>query len=377
MLHGVPQIIKLAPTVTDTSPRECEIWLIPQNSVQKKMNVRDKILLKVVQFIVLVLGTISLVVSQPLAAQESQSITIDGSSTVYPITQKIIEQYQASQEKTKDIEVKFSGTGGGFDKFCRGETDINNASRPIQVDEMKACNNSEVRYYELPVAFDAIVVVVNPRNDWLDSITVGKLAKIWSPDAEGKITRWNQVRPSFPDSPLNLYAPGQDSGTFDYFTEAVEGKAELSRSDLTASEDDEVLVKKVSQDSNALGYFGLSYYVQHANEMKAVAVDNGKGAVLPNRESIEQDQYQPLSRPLFIYVNAVSAQENPALREFIDFYLAQGPELVTEVGYVPLPEEAYHINEITFHTGEVGTVFEGNFQFNLTISELLRKQARF
>jgi phosphate transport system substrate-binding protein len=341
------------------------------------MNVRDKIPLKLIQFVVLGLGTISLVISQPLASQESQSIKIDGSSTVYPITQKVVEQYQANQKKTRDIEVEFSGTSGGFDKFCRGETDINNASRPIQLDEMEACNNSEVRYIELPVAFDALTVVVNPQNNWLDKITLEELAKIWSPDAEGKITRWNQVRSGFPDQPFNLYAPGQDSGTFDYFTEAVVGTAGLSRSDLTASEDDDVLVKGVSQDPNALGYFGLAYYEQRANEMKAVAVDNGKGAVLPSRETVENAQYQPLSRPLFIYVNAVSAQKNEALRKFIDFYLAQASELVTEVGYVPLPEEAYHIDKVTFHKGEVGTVFEGKSQFNLTIPELLRKQARF
>jgi phosphate transport system substrate-binding protein len=341
------------------------------------MNVQDKIPFKVFQFIVLGLGTISLVVSQPLASQEIQSIKIDGSSTVYPITQKVVEEYQASQKKPIDIEVEFSGTGGGFDKFCRGESDINNASRPIQLDEMEACNNSEVRYIELPVAFDALTMVVNPQNDWLESITLEELAKIWSPEAEGKITRWNQVRPSFPDRPLNLYAPGQDSGTFDYFTEAVVREAGSSRSDLTASEDDDVLVKGVSQDPNALGYFGLAYYEQRADEMKAVAVDSGKGAVLPSRETVEQAQYQPLSRPLFIYINAASAQKNQALRKFIDFYLDQAPELVTEVGYVPLPEEAYHIDKVTFHKGEVGTVFEGQSQFNLTIAELLRRQARF
>jgi phosphate transport system substrate-binding protein len=341
------------------------------------MNVRDKIPLKLIQFIVLGLETISLIVSQSLASQESQSIKIDGSSTVYPITQKVVEEYQVSQKKPIDIEVEFSGTSGGFDKFCRGETDINNASRPIQLDEMEACNNSEVRYIELPVAFDALTVVVNPQNNWLKSITLEELAKIWSPDAEGKITRWNQVRSDFPDQPLNLYAPGQDSGTFDYFTEAVVGKAGSTRSDVTESEDDDVLVKGVSQDPNAMGYFGLAYYDQRANEMKAVAVDSGKGAVLPSRETVENSQYQPLSRPLFIYINAASAQKNQALRKFIDFYLAQASELVTEVGYVPLPEEAYHIDKVTFHKGEVGTVFEGQSQFNLTIAELLRRQARF
>jgi phosphate transport system substrate-binding protein len=341
------------------------------------MNVRDKIPIKVTQCLVSALGAILLAVSQPLASQENQSILIDRSSTVYPITQKIVEEYQASNKKPIDIKVEFSGTGGGFDKFCRGETDINNASRPIQLEEMEACNNSEVRYIELPIAFDALTVVVNPQNDWLESITLEELAKIWSPNAEGKITRWNQIRSDFPDQPLNLYSPGQDSGTYDYFTEAIVGEAGSSRSDFTASEDDDVLVKGISQDPNAMGYFGLAYYEQRADEMKAVAVDSGQGGILPTRETVEQAQYQPLSRPLFIYINAASAQNNQVLRQFIDFYLAQAPELVTEVGYVPLPEEAYHIDKVTFHKGEVGTVFEGRSQFNLTIPELLRKQAQF
>ena len=341
------------------------------------MKVRDKTLINSLPVLALGLGTALLTIFHPLAAQETQSIKIDGSSTVYPITKEIAAEYQASLKKPVEIEVKFSGTGGGFDKFCRGETDINNASRPIQLDEMEACNNSEVRYIELPVAFDALTVVVNPQNDWLDSITVEELDKIWSPDAEGKITSWNQVRDTFPDRPLNLYAPGKDSGTYDYFTEAIVGKAGSSRSDVTESEDDDVLVRGVSQDPNALGYFGLAYYEQKANQMKAVAIDSGNDAVLPSVETVEQAQYQPLSRPLFIYVNAASAQKNEALRQFIDFYLAQAPELVTEVGYVPLPEEAYHIDKVTFHQGEVGTVFEGQSQFNLTIPELLRKQARF
>ena len=343
------------------------------------MKIRDIIPtpLKLSRLIALGIMMAILAVSTPLVAQETESIAIDGSSTVYPITQKVVEEYQATLQKPVDVRVEFSGTGGGFDKFCRGETDVNNASRPIQLEEMEACNQSQVRYIELPVAFDAVTVVVNPQNDWLDSISIEELAKIWAPDAEGKITRWNQVRPSFPDRPLNLYGPGEDSGTFDYFTEAVVGEAGTSRNDYTASEDDDVLVKAVSQDSNALGYFGLAYYEEKANEMKAVAVDSGQGAVLPKRETVEQAQYQPLSRPLFIYVNAASAQKNQALRQFIDFYLSQAPELVSEVDYVPLPEEAYNIDKVTFHKGEVGTVFEGQSQFNLTIPELLRKQARF
>ena len=339
------------------------------------MNVRDKISVKSLQFLALGLSTAFLAVST--AAQEIPSIKIDGSSTVYPITKEIAERFQVSKKEPVAIDVEFSGTGGGFDKFCRGETDISNASRPIQLDEMAACNQAEVRYIELPVAFDALTVVVNPQNDWLDSITLEELEKIWSPAAEQKITRWNQIRSSFPDRPLNLYAPGTDSGTFDYFTEAVMGEAGASRTDYTASEDDDILVKEVSQDPNALGYFGLAYYEQRADEMKAVAIDSGNGAILPSRETVEQAQYQPLARPLFIYINAVSAQNNPALRKFIDFYLEQAPETVNEVGYVPLPEEAYHIDKVTFHRGEVGTVFEGESQFNLTIPELLRRQARF
>ncbi len=271
---------------------------------------------KLSQAISLAVMVAMLAIANPLASQEKESIKIDGSSTVYPITQKVAEEYQSNREKPVDIAVEFSGTGGGFDKFCRGETDINNASRPIQTDEMAACNNSEVRYIELPIAFDALTVVVNPKNDWLDSLTVEELAKIWSPEAEGEITRWNQVRDSFPDRPLNLYAPGEDSGTYDYFTEAIVGTSGASRTDYTASEDDDVLVREVSQDPNALGYFGLAYYEQRANDMKAVAVDSGKGAVVPSVATVEQAQYQPLSRPLFIYVNAASAQKNSALRQF-------------------------------------------------------------
>ena len=323
------------------------------------------------------LGTALIAVATSLASQETQSIKIDGSSTVYPITEEIVTEFQINYKKPVDIEINFSGTGGGFAKFCRGETDINNASRPIQLDEMEACREAGVAYIELPVAFDALTVVVNPANNWLDTITTEELAKIWSPEAEGKITRWNQIRPSFPDKPLNLYAPGEDSGTFDYFTEAIVGKAGASRSDVTSSEDDDVLVREVSQDPNAMGYFGLAYYEQKSSEMKAVAVDSGDGAVLPSRETVEQAEYQPLARPLFVYINAAAARENSALVRLTEFYLKNASAVVSEVGYVPLPEEAYQINEVTFYRGEVGTVFDGQSRFNVTIPELLRKQARY
>jgi phosphate transport system substrate-binding protein len=275
------------------------------------------------------------------------------------------------------VTVGISGTGGGFKKFCAGETDISNASRPILTVEMKACNSSGVRYIELPIAYDALTVVVHPQNDWVKSITIAELKKMWSPAAQGKITRWKQVRSSWPDQALKLYGAGNQSGTFDYFTEAIVGKARASRSDYTASEDDNVLVKGVGKDRNALGYFGFAYYEANPNKLKAVAVDNGKEPVLPSRQTVEKGQYQTLSRPLFIYVNAKSAQTKPALKEFVDFYIEKAPTLVTSVGYVPLPPEGYYLDNVHFNRGKVGTVFAGEAQLNLTIGELLRKQTTF
>lgn len=310
-------------------------------------------------------------------APEAQDIEIDGSSTVFPVSQAIAAAFATEGEATAGVNVEFSGTGGGFEKFCAGETDINNASRPISLAEMKACRDAGVPYIELPVAFDGLVVVVNPANDWAEALTVAELKQIWEPAAAGTLESWSQIREEFPDRPLNLFGPGADSGTFDYFTEAIVGDGGASREDYVASEDDATLVRGVSQDPNALGYFGLAYYESNATELRAVAIDSGDGPVMPSRETVEAAEYQPLARPLFIYVNADRAQSNPALEDFVNFYLRRAAETATEVGYIPLPEEAYHIARVTFSTGEAGSVFDGRPQFDLTIAELLRKRAQY
>ena len=314
---------------------------------------------------------------QPQQRLSQQLIKIDGSSTVFPITDAIAKEFQKTQTDKVQITVDISGTVGGFKKFCAGETDISNASRPILTAEMEACTSSSVRYIELPIAYDALTVIIHPANNWAKSITIAELRKMWSPSAQGKIIRWKQVRPDWPDQPLKLYGAGKQSGTFDYFTEAIVGKTRASRSDYIASEDDDVLVEKVSKDPNALGYLGFAYYEANLNKLKAVAVDNGKEAVLPSRQAVEKAQYQPLSRPLFIYVNAKAAQTKPAVKDFVDFYIKKAPTSVSSVGYVPLPDEAYYLDDIHFNRGKVGTVFAGEAQINLTIGELLRKQAKF
>ncbi|MDJ0537023.1 MAG: PstS family phosphate ABC transporter substrate-binding protein [Xenococcaceae cyanobacterium MO_207.B15] len=339
-----------------------------------KVNVTTKIFQLTLGF---TLATSLTSCSGNVTSTQNPAIKIDGSSTVYPITNKVLEEFQATKKQSEDITVNFSGTGGGFKKFCSGETDINNASRPISTAEMNSCKEAGVAYIELPIAFDAITIVVNPDNDWIDSITVEELQKIWSPEAEKTVTSWNQVNRKLPNKPLNLYAPDKESGTFDYFTEAIVGEAGLSRNDYLASDDDNTLVQRVTQDPNALGYFGLAYYETHQDEIKALAVDSGQGAVVPSRDTVEQAQYQPLSRPLFIYVNSSNAQKNPALKQFVEFYLKQAPEIVSNVGYVPLPEEGYQLTQIHFQRGKVGTVFNGESAFNLTIGELLRQQASF
>ena len=309
------------------------------------------------------------------AMAKDKIIRIDGSSTVFPVTEAVAEEFQKAKRGAVRVTVGISGTGGGFKKFCRGETDVQDASRPILRKEMEDCKKAGIDYYELPVAYDALTVMVNPKNDWIKSMTVAELKKIWEPAAQGKITKWNQVNPAWPDAPLKLYGAGADSGTFDYFTEAVVGKSKSSRGDFTASEDDNVLVQGISNDKNALGYFGFAYYVENQAKLKAVAVDGGKGPVLPSAQTVENGTYNPLSRPIFIYVSKKSAAK-PEVKEFVEFYLKHAAPLVKEVKYVPLPASAYTTALEHFHKGKVGTVFGGEAEVGLKIEDLLKREAK-
>jgi len=305
----------------------------------------------------------------------AQIIQIDGSSTVFPVTEAVAEEFQKAKKGKIKVTVGISGTGGGFKKFCRGETDISDASRPILKQEMEACKKANIEYIELPVAFDALTVMVNLKNDWAGVMTVAELKKIWEPAAQGKITNWNQVRPNWPNVPLKLYGAGADSGTFDYFTEAITGKAKSSRGDFTASEDDNVLVQGVANDRNALGFFGYAYYAENKERLKAVAIDNGKGPVAPSEKTVLDGTYQPLSRPIYIYVSK-KAIEKPEVREFVEFYLKSAPKLVKEVKYVPLPNEVYSLGASRLKSGKVGTAFGGHADVGVTIADLMKKEPK-
>lgn len=311
------------------------------------------------------------------AAHAAELIQIDGSSTVYPITEAVAEEFQAKSGGDVRVTVGISGTGGGFKRFCRGETDISDASRPIKKSEMQLCAEAGIKYFELPVAYDGLTVVVHKENDFVDYLTVAELKKMWEPAAQGKITNWKQIRPSFPDMPLNLAGPGADSGTFDYFTEAVVGESKASRGDFQASEDDNVIVQFVSRDKGALGYFGLAYYEENKNKLKAVPIkaDENSPAIMPSVETVNNGTYTPLSRPIFIYVKEAS-MKRPAVREFVEFYLTEGAELAKEVGYVDLPAEAYRLALENLKNGKLGTGFGGEAEVGLAVEELLKRERK-
>ncbi len=304
-------------------------------------------------------------------------VKIDGSSTVYPITEAVAEEFQKMKKNSVRVTVGISGTGGGFKKFCRGETDISDASRPILKKEMDDCKAAGIEYLELPVAYDALTVVINPKNDWIKSMTVAELKMMWEPAAQGKITSWKQVNPAWPDRPLKLFGAGADSGTFDYFTEAINGKSKSSRGDFTASEDDNVLVQGVARDVGALGFFGLAYYEENKDKLRAVPIVDkaGKPAVLPSLNTVIDGSYQPLARPIFIYVNAKSA-DKPEIKEFVEFYMKQAEKLTREVKYVPLPAKAYAYNLEHFAKRVKGTKFAGENKVGLTIEELMKLEAK-
>jgi phosphate transport system substrate-binding protein len=307
---------------------------------------------------------------------EAQVIKVDGSSTVFPITEAVAEEFQIQNRGKVRVTVGISGTGGGFKKFCRGETDISDASRPILAAEMEACRAAGIKYFELPIAYDALTVVVNPANNWLSQITVEELKKMWEPAAQGKIKTWSQVNPKWPNEPLTLFGPGSDSGTFDYFTEAVVGKAKSSRGDYTGSEDDNVLVQGVASNKGALGYFGYAYYQPNADKLKAVLIVNNAGQpVKPSLENVVNGSYEPLSRPIFIYVSE-AASKRPEVRQFVNYYLNESVPLIEEVKYVPLPKQAYGLAAKHFADGKLGTGFGGVPEVGLKVEELLAREAK-
>jgi phosphate transport system substrate-binding protein len=305
--------------------------------------------------------------------QGGSLITIDGSSTVFPITEAMAEEFQRENPGTR-VTVGISGTGGGFKKFCAGETDISDASRPIKESEMELCQQAGIEYIELPVAYDALSVVANPQNDWASCLTTEELQLIWSPDAQGKISNWNQVRPDFPDVPLALYGPGTDSGTFDYFTDAINGEEGASRGDYTASEDDNVIVQGVANDKGALGYFGLAYYEENQNSLKLISVDdgdpsNGEGCVPASVATVEDSTYQPLARPIFIYVKK-EALSRPEVQSFVDYYMDPvNSELVSEVGYIPMNDAVYQAVQNRLENQTTGTIFGGGSTVGVNLAE--------
>lgn len=306
----------------------------------------------------------------------AQVVKIDGSSTVYPVTEAVAEEFQIANKGLK-VTVGVSGTGGGFKKFCRNEIDIANASRPITASEIADCRKIGVEYYELPVAFDALTVVINPKNTWLKQASVAELKKLWEPSAQGKVNKWNQVNPAWPDLPIKLFGAGSDSGTFDYFTEAIVGKSKSSRGDYTASEDDNVLVQGVAGDVNSIGYFGYAYYAENTARLKALPIvaKDGAAAVGPSPQTVIAGTYQPLSRPIFIYVNAKSLSK-PEVKKFVDFYMANGAEMAKEVKYVPLPPSIYKSNLQHIASKKLGTIFGGKNEVGISIEELVKREAK-
>lgn len=292
----------------------------------------------------LIFALFTILVDLSLAAPRPR-IFIDGSSTVFPISEAMAEEYQTLKRGRVLVTVGVSGTGGGMKKFCRGQIDLANASRVISPEEKKKCESQGIRFYEIPVAYDALTVMVHPSNTWVNELSLEELHRIWASDSQNKIRKWSQVRSGWPEQDLHLYGPGTDSGTFDYFTEVVNGKAKSSRGDYSASEDDNVLLQGMLQDPLALGYLGFAYYKPFKNKLKAVPIINPRTqkAVLPSESTVSDGSYFPLSRPLFIYINAKALLDKEYLREFVTYYLDSAPTIVPDTGYIPLSPKSYNL----------------------------------
>lgn len=302
------------------------------------------------------------------------TINIAGSSTVFPVTQAVAEEFK--NQGKGEVTIASTGTGGGFKKFCRGETAITGASRPIKEVERTMCGEANVAYIELPVAYDGLAVVVHKENDWVDHMTTAELETMWAPGSKDTVKKWSQVRKGWPDEEFSLFGPGTDSGTFDYFTKAINGKEQASRGDFQPNEDDNVLVQGISGDKNALGYFGYAYYKENTDKLRIVPIDDGKadngdGPIAPDMTTVANGTYQPLSRPIFIYVS-VNATNRTEVQAFVDLYLSpKGRELVAKVGYIPLPDKAYELTIERFKSRTTGSLFEGGSKTGVTVEELL------
>ncbi len=301
-------------------------------------------------------------------------IRIDGSSSLFPLTEAVAEEFRDVYPEIK-ITVGVSGTGGGFKKFGRNEIDIANASRPLTTDEIELCKKNNVEFIEIPVTNDGLVIAVNTSNNFIDFLTVTELKKIWEPSAQGKIKYWNQIRSNWPHIPIQLFGPGTSSGSFDFFTRTIIGMKKASRGDFTASEDDNILVQGVSGARGGLGYFGLSYYLENRDKLKAIPIDdendlNGIGAFYPTEEVIKNGNYQPLSRTGFLYINAKAAKKE-IIKIFVDYYLISATKLTREVGGIPLQKETYVEAMKRFDFGITGSMFiEGE---SLDAETILRK----
>jgi len=316
-----------------------------------------------------------LIIQTTPAEARRKIVKIDGSSTVFPVTEAVAEEFQAAHRGTM-VTIGVSGTGGGFKKFCRGDIDITNASRPIKPTEIAQCKKGNVQYIELPISYDGLAIIVNKNNDWIDSITVKELKKIWEPAAQRKILKWNQINPSWPDKEIHLFAPGVSSGTFDYFTKVINGEEGASRGDFTASEDDNVLVQGISSDKSSMGFFGLAYYEHNSDKLKLIPVDdeidsNGKGPIAPTTATVNDGTYQPLSRPIFIYVDKAKIEARPELAAFIQFFLDNAASLSEEVGYIPLPAAVHKLTVERFKGRIAGTVYEGAKQ-DASVEDLMK-----